>query len=54
MKSNRGRRDMISDEFVEKVEDLIGMSHGGWDMVDPKEIIEAVLEVAGDGGEDAG
>jgi len=33
----------VSDEFVERVEQAVGMGHTAWDMVDPKEIIAAAL-----------
>lgn len=35
--------DDIYDSFVEAVEDELSMGCGAWDMVDPKEIIAAVL-----------
>lgn len=34
----------ITDEIVEKVESSVGMGHGAWDMVDPREIINASVE----------
>lgn len=37
----------ISDEWVEAVEDAVGHGSGGWDMVDPKDIIRAVLMTHG-------
>jgi hypothetical protein len=36
----------VDDEFVEQVEDELGMGHGAWDMIDPEEICRAVLKVA--------
>lgn len=36
----------IDDDFVELVEDEVGMGHGAWDMEDPKEICAAVLKIA--------
>lgn len=37
----------ITDEDIDKIGDLVGMAPGGWDSsnVNPKELIEAVLEV---------
>jgi len=35
----------ITDNFVDAVEEKVGMSYGAWDMVDPKEIIAAVLSI---------
>lgn len=35
----------VSDKLVETVEDELSMGVGAWDMVDPKEIIRAVLKV---------
>ncbi|MFW6155839.1 MAG: hypothetical protein ACOC7J_00855 [Armatimonadota bacterium] len=29
---------------VERVEDRVGIAHGGWDMVDPCELVAAVLD----------
>ena len=36
---------VITDEDVEKVEDIVGMACGAWDMVDPKELIAACLSL---------
>jgi len=33
----------IPDSFVDAVEDQLSMGHAAWDMVDPREIIAAVL-----------
>lgn len=35
----------ITDEKLRDVEELVGMSCGAWDCVNPKEIIAAVLNV---------
>ena len=45
---------VVSPDYADKVEDVLGMSCGAWDMVDPKQIIKAVLEVAGIGAVIAG
>lgn len=36
--------DIVQDD-VELVEDLVGMGHGAWDTVDPREIIVACVKV---------
>lgn len=36
----------VDDKMVELVEDLVGMGHGAWDMVDPKELIAACQQAA--------
>ncbi len=40
------RQPEVNENFVEKVEDCVGMGHGAWDMVDPVEICKGVLKVA--------
>ena len=35
----------IDDEYVDAVELAVGMGSGAWDMIDPREIIRAVLTV---------
>lgn len=37
----------IDDCIVENVESDLGMGHGAWDMVDPKQLIASVLAVCG-------
>jgi hypothetical protein len=37
---------MIDDLFVEDVEEIVGMGSNAWDIIDPKEIVKAVLTVA--------
>lgn len=36
---------MITDEFLERVEQYVGMGAAAWDCIDPKEIIAGVLAV---------
>ena len=38
--------DQIDDEFVEEVESECTLGSGAWDMVDPREIIAAAINVA--------
>lgn len=40
--------NQVSDEFVETVENIVGMGHIAWDMVNPKEIIAAVIRIYND------
>lgn len=42
-----------TDLDVDRVEDAVGMGHGAWDMVDPKEIIRAAWSIAGKDTKDA-
>lgn len=37
----------VDDEFIDRVENRLGMGHGAWDDLDPKEIARAVLAEAG-------
>lgn len=38
-------KDEIDDAFVDQVEDELGMGCGAWDMIDPKAIIAAAVNV---------
>ena len=46
--SNLGRMKAseVGDGFVARIEAEVGMGHTAWDMIDPKEIIAAVLNLA--------
>lgn len=35
----------VTDEMVDAVENMVGMGHGAWDMVNPKAIISAAIAV---------
>jgi len=39
-------KEEVSDTFVKEVERKIGMSSNGWDLVDPKELIANIINVA--------
>lgn len=36
--------ETISDDLVEKVEDMLGMGSNAWDTINPKEIIAAAAQ----------
>jgi hypothetical protein len=38
-------KEEVNDEFVEAVESILGMGSVAWDMIDPKEIIAAVITI---------
>jgi len=38
----------ITEEMVDRVEELVGTGRGAWDMVDPREIIAACWVVKGE------
>jgi len=39
-------KEDVSQEFLEAVESAVGTGFGAWDMVDPREIVVAVLTAA--------